>query len=80
MMLAVRHLDVPDASTKLRYFVEEVGMDDLAINRGAGKSGRKTAMDYALDAGNNLGEEAKDRKALVLGYLQEKGEPGPKKF
>lgn len=51
-------------------------MDDLAINRGAGKSGRKTAMDYALDAGNNLGEEAKDRKALVLAYLQEKGEPG----
>lgn len=48
-------------------------MDDLAINKGAGKSGRKTAMDYALDAGNNLGEEAKKGKALVLPYLEENG-------
>lgn len=53
--------------------MEEVGLDDRALNRGAGKSGRKTALDYALDAGNNLGEEAKDRKALVLAYLHEKG-------
>lgn len=56
-----------------RYFMEEVGLDDLAVNKGAGKSGRKTAMDYALDAGNNLGEDAKDRKALVLAYLHENG-------
>ena len=56
-----------------RYFVEEVGLDDLAINKGAGKSGRKTARDYALDAGNNLGEEAKAGKAKVLAYLQENG-------
>eukprot|EP00752_Nemacystus_decipiens_P012726 g11275.t1 len=57
----------------IRYFVEEVGLDDLAINKGAGKSGRKTARDYALDAGNNLGEEAKAGKAKVLAYLQENG-------
>lgn len=48
-------------------------MDDLAINKGAGISGRKTAMDYALDAGNNLGEDAKAGKALVLPYLEENG-------
>ena len=54
--------------------MEEVGLDDLAMNKGAGKSGRKTAMDYALDAGNNLGEEARDKKAQVLAYLQENGE------
>lgn len=62
---------VPRART--RYFVEEVGLDDLAINKGAGRSGRKTAMDYALDAGHNLGEEAKDKKADVLFYLGEHG-------
>ena len=61
----------------VRYFVEEVGIDDLAINKGAGKSGRKTARDYALDAGNNLGEDAKAKKAVVLAYLQENGEPSP---
>lgn len=49
-------------------------MDDLAINKGAGKSGLKTARDYALDAGHNLGEEAKGKKAVVLAYLQENGE------
>ena len=57
-----------------RYFVEEVGMDDMAINKGAGKSGRKTARDYALDAGTDLGEEARGKKAVVLAYLQENGE------
>eukprot|EP00903_Cladosiphon_okamuranus_P007913 g7641.t1 len=55
----------------IRYFVEEVGLDDLAINKGAGKSGRKTARDYALDAGINMGPERKKGKALVLAYLQE---------
>lgn len=54
--------------------MEEVGIDEMAINKGAGKSGRKTARDYALDAGSNLGEEAKAKKAVVLAYLQENGE------
>lgn len=54
--------------------MEEVGLDDLAVNKGAGRSGRKTALDYALDAGFNLDEGAKDRKALVLAYLHENGE------
>lgn len=58
----------------IRYFVEEVGLDVMAMNKGAGKSGRKTAVDYALDAGNNLGEGTKDRKAQVLAYLKENGE------
>lgn len=53
--------------------MEEVGLDDLAINKGAGKSGHKTAMDYALDAGNYLGQEAKVQKPQVLAYLTEKG-------
>ncbi|CAM9435783.1 unnamed protein product [Ectocarpus sp. 6 AP-2014] len=57
----------------IRYFIEEVGLDDLAVNKGAGRSGRKTALDYALDAGFNLDEGAKDRKALVLAYLHENG-------
>lgn len=55
-----------------RYFLEEVGMDDQGWNKGAGKSGRKTAMDCALDAGLH-DQETIAKKFKVLAYLAEKG-------
>lgn len=49
-------------------------MDDLGMNTGAGKSGNKTAMDFALDAGQ-CDEETVAKKFDVQAYLLEKGEP-----
>lgn len=48
-------------------------MDDLGMNTGAGKSGKKTAMDFALDAGQ-CDEETVAKKFDVQAYLLEKGE------
>lgn len=45
----------------------------VGMNKAAGKSGRKTAMDYALDAGMH-DETIAVKKFAVLGYLSEKGE------
>lgn len=56
-----------------RYFIEAVGMDEVGMNKGGGKSGHKTAMDYALDAGMH-DEDTVTKKFAVLGYLSEKGE------
>lgn len=47
-------------------------MDEVGMNQGEGKSGRKTAMDYALDAGMH-DEGTIVRKFQVLAYLSEKG-------
>lgn len=50
-------------------------MDDVGLNRAGGKSGKKTAMDYALDQGKgNFSRETLHSKNDVLMYLAEKGE------
>ncbi|CAM9417182.1 unnamed protein product, partial [Phaeothamnion confervicola] len=56
----------------IRYFVEEVGIAD-GINSTAGKSKRKSAMDYALERQEHHDRERSDQKYQVLAYIRQKG-------